>query len=166
MAEKNSLNSKPNTPMKSFTFLIAFVCSLTILQTNAQDSKTKKALPIIGTWQLLKGTVIDHKDTTVTHYTKDLSFIKIINNTHFAFLLHDVNKGADSTASFVAGGGAYNLSGNQYTEHLTYCSSRKAEGYDFTFTVTIKNDTLTQSGIETVGNVSKMNTEVYVRIGK
>lgn len=118
---------------------------------------------MIGTWKLLKGTLIENGDTTITNYTKNLSFIKIINGTHFAFLQHDLNK--DSTASFVAGGGRYSLKDSSYTEHLEYCCAREWEGHDFSFTIHIKNDTLTQSGIEKIEgtNVNRMNVEQYVR---
>jgi hypothetical protein len=134
---------------------------------SCSENKTKEnttSNPIIGTWKLVKGTVIDKGDTIVTDYTKNLSFIKIINPTHFAFLQHDVNK--DSTASFVAGGGRYSLKDSTYTEHLEYCNAREWEGHDFPFIVTIKNDTLTQSGVEKIEgtNVNRINTEEYVRL--
>ena len=122
---------------------------------------------IVGTWRLIRGTVVEKGDTVVTDYTKNVSFIKIINDTHFAFLQHDVNKGKDSAAAvFVAGGGRYSLSDSLYTEHLEYCSAREWEGNDFTFTITLKNDTLIQSGVEKVdsGGVNRMNIEKYVRV--
>lgn len=59
---------------------------------------------MVGTWKLMTGTLIENGDTTVTDYTKNKSFIKIINGTHFAFLEHDLSKGKDSAADFVAGG--------------------------------------------------------------
>src|SRR6187397_2418640 len=74
--------------------------------------------PLEGTWQLMSGTIIEKGDTTVTDYSGNQSMIKIINATHFAFLNHDLKKGKDSTASFVAGGGVYILDGDQYTEYL------------------------------------------------
>jgi multidrug efflux pump subunit AcrB len=40
---------------------------------------------IVGTWHLITGTHIENNDTVVTDYTKNISFIKIINDTHFAF---------------------------------------------------------------------------------
>src|SRR5690242_15100434 len=83
--------------------------------------------PIQETWQLVRGTLIEQGDTTVTDYTKDKSFIKIINDTHFAFLLHDLTKGKDSAAFFSSGGGTYTLNDNVYTEHLEYCSDREWE---------------------------------------
>ena len=124
-------------------------------------------LPITGSWKLLSGTLIEKGDTVVTDYTKALGFIKIINDSHFAFLRHDLNKGKDSaTAVFGAGGGSYTLKGDSYTEHLDYCSDREWEGHDFTFTVTIKNDTLIQQGIEKIesAGVERLNIEKYIRV--
>ena len=123
---------------------------------------------IIGTWQLLTATLIEKGDTVVTDYnTGNISFIKIINDTHFSFLQHDLKKGKDS-AVFVAGGGAYSLSDSLYTEPLEYCSAREWEGNDFTFTVTVNNDTIVQQGIEKVesAGVNRLNIEKYVRVKK
>jgi hypothetical protein len=122
---------------------------------------------LVGSWKLITGTIIKNGDTTVTDYTNDKSFIKIINATHFSFLLHDLKKGSDSaTAAFVAGGGRYELHDSLYTEHLEYCSNRPAEGHDFTFSVSIKNDTLVQQGVEEVKEtgVNLYNIEKYARI--
>jgi len=127
--------------------------------------ESEKRLPIAGTWKLISGTLIEKSDTTVTWYTKNISFIKIINDTHFAFLSHDLNKGKDSSAMYSSGGGSYSLKDNQYTEHLEYCSAREWEGNDFSFTITIHNDTLIQKGIEKVADagVDRLNIEKYVR---
>ncbi|PWT75236.1 MAG: hypothetical protein C5B59_09400 [Bacteroidetes bacterium] len=147
--------------MKKIAFLVAFVSVL-----SACENK-KNTMPIEGTWQLITGTLIDKKDTTVTQYTKDKKFIKIINNNHFAFLSHDLNKGKDSaSASFGAGGGKYTLSDSTYTEHLEYCNDRVWENNDFSFTITIQNDTLTQKGIEKVAGtgIERLNIERYVRL--
>jgi hypothetical protein len=78
-----------------------------------------------------------HIPTIVTDYMKNTSFIKIINDTHFAFFQHDLKKGKDSSAVFVAGGGRYSLIGDRYTEHLEYCSDRNWEDNDFKFTISI-----------------------------
>jgi hypothetical protein len=40
---------------------------------------------LAGTWQLITGTLIEKGDTIVTDYTKNISFIKIINATHSLF---------------------------------------------------------------------------------
>jgi hypothetical protein len=134
---------------------------------RSKDSREQKGnVTISGTWKLISGTLIEKGDTTVTEYTKNLSFIKIINDTHFAFLEHDLNQGKDSTAVFVAGGGSYSLVDSVYTEHLEYCNDRAWEGNDFSFVVTVKNDTLIQRGLEKVeeAGVNRLNIEKYVRL--
>lgn len=144
-----------------------------IIFVSCSDNKKVQALkpaaqPITGTWKLLSGTLIEKGDTTITDYTKNISFIKIINDTHFAFLQHDMHKGKDSAAVFVAGGGKYTLQDSTYTEHLEYCSARAWEGNDFNFTVSINDDTLTQYGVEKVesAGVNRINMERYVRVKK
>lgn len=146
------------------TGLVLAACSNN--NSEALPATQKKVLPITGTWQLISGTTIEKNDTTVTYYTKERSFIKIINDTHFAFLKHDLNKGKDSTASFGAGGGTYTLRDSVYTEQLEYCNDRQWEGNNFTFAVTIQNDTLVQSGIEKVerAGINRINIEKYVRV--
>ncbi|GGN04643.1 hypothetical protein GCM10010967_44540 [Dyadobacter beijingensis] len=131
-----------------------------------QEKQEAKTAPLQGTWKLLSGTLIEKGDTTVTDYTKGVSFIKIINESHFAFLNHDLNKGKDSTASFSAGGGTYTLKDSAYTEKLEYCTAREWEGNEFHFTVSIQNDTLVQQGVEKVeaAGVERLNIEKYVRV--
>ncbi len=135
---------------------------------NQMEKSNQTSLPIIGTWKLISGTSIEKGDTTVIDYTKKLSFIKIINDTHFAFLNHDLKKGKDSTAAFSAGGGSYILKDNIYTEHLEYCNDRQWEGNDFSFTITIQNDTLVQHGVEKVeaAGINRINIEKYSRLKK
>ena len=124
------------------------------------------SIPIEGTWRLLTGTLIEKSDTTVTDYTKNVSFIKIINRDHFAFVQHDLNKGKDPSAVYSSGAGRYALKDDQYTEHLEYCSAREWEGHDFTFTVEITGDTLVQKGIEKIDSlgINRLNVEKYVRL--
>lgn len=156
---------------KSLVNILIVTLTLTISlfacnDTNRNHYTTSKALSLQGTWKLLKGIIIEKGDTTTTDYTKNKSFIKIINDSHFAFLLHDLNKGKDSLAAFSAGGGRYILKDSLYTEHLEYCHDRQWEGNNFNFTVTITNDTLTQTGIEKIEgtNINRLNTEIYVRV--
>jgi hypothetical protein len=143
--------------------IVAISCNTDTPAVSAKSS----SLNISGTWKLLSGTLIEKGDTMVTDYTKDKSFIKIINDTHFAFFMHDLNKGKDSaTAAYSSGGGTYILKDSTYTEHLEYCTAREWESNDFTFTVTIKNDTLVQQGIEKIESegVNRMNIEQYIRV--
>jgi hypothetical protein len=148
---------------------VALVFLAAVLASCGPQTKDETPQPstatMAGTWKLITGTLIEKGDTTVTDYTRNTSFIKIINDTHFAFLQHDLTKGKDS-AVFVAGGGAYSLKDSSYTEHLEYCSAREWEGNDFSFTVSIKGDTLVQSGVEKVeaAGVNRVNIEKYVRL--
>jgi hypothetical protein len=150
--------------------LMVFILILLILlscnsSVEAPGAPTAKK-PIEGTWKLLTGTLIEKGDTVVTDYTKGKSFIKIINNDHFAFLTHDLSKGKNADSMFVAGGGGYTFHDSSYTEHLEYCNDRQWEGNDFSFTVTINNDTLVQKGIEKIDSlkVDRLNIEKYVRL--
>ena len=156
-----------NYRMKIFVGSICMIVALWSCGTEyGNESKSSNLLPIEGTWQLMTGTIIEKGDTVVTDYTKNTSFIKIINDTHFAFLQHDLTKGKDSAAVFVAGGGSYSLKDRLYTEHLAYCSAREWENNDFPFTIDIQNDTLIQRGVEKVesAGVNRINIEKYVRI--
>lgn len=112
--------------------------------------------------------IVEQGDTTVTDYTRNISFIKVINDTHFAFLQHDLHQGKDSSAVFVSGGGRYSLNDSTYTEHLEYCNAREWEGNDFTFAITVRNDTLIQRGVEKVesAGVNRVNIEKYIRLKK
>lgn len=151
---------------------LRIICALLVALTWSCDSHKntnpgeQEASLLEGTWQLVSGTIIENGDTTVTNYSGNLSMIKVINATHFAFLNHDLKKGKDSTAVFGAGGGVYTLEGNQYTEYLEYCNAREWEGNTFQFTVTIQGDTLTQRGTEKVENLGleRLNIEKYTRL--
>ncbi len=139
---------------------------LMLLSCNTKLEQHDAAIDLTGTWQLISGTVIQKEDTTFTDYTKNNRMIKVINQTHFAFLSQDLTKGKDSTATFAAGGGRYELKGDQYTEHLEYCNDRSWVGHHFHFTIKIQDDTLTQSGMEKIEGtgVNRMNIEKYVRM--
>ncbi|TLV02254.1 lipocalin-like domain-containing protein [Dyadobacter luticola] len=155
--------------MKHFSLILLVISFLTSCDSKKEESsQSADKLPITGTWQLLQGTLIEKGDTTVTRYAGNISFIKILNDTHFSFLQHDLTKGKDSSAVFVAGGGAYTLKDSTYTEHLEYCSARDWEGNDFTFTIEIKGDTLVQRGVEKVAKlgIERVNVEKYVRLRK
>ncbi len=155
------------TKYMKISILLLFIITSLLSCTAKKGSDESKSAPfaITGTWKLITGTVVEKGNTVVTDYTKNISFIKIINDTHFAFLQHDLKNGKDSTAVFVSGGGTYSFSDSQYTEHLEYCSARNWEGNDFSFTITLKNDTLIQSGEEKVANtgINRVNTEKYIR---
>jgi len=124
------------------------------------------AIPLIGSWQLISGLTIQGKDTQFVDYTRNQRAIKIINATHFCFLVHDLDKGRSGTPNFSAGGGHYTLEGDRYTEFLEYCNAREWENNKFTFTVSFNKDTLVQQGIEKIDSigVNRLNIEKYVRL--
>src|SRR4051812_14499082 len=106
--------------MKIFTCFAIFITAI-ISCNNVQSSAdaSSKKPDIQGTWKLIEGITIEKNDSTITDYTKDKSFIKVINATHFSFMGHDLNKGKDSaTAYYSSGGGKYDLTDSNYTEHL------------------------------------------------
>lgn len=152
--------------MKVLTCSIFIILLLSACATGTRKGTDKFSLPLQGTWKLVTATVIEDTDTTVTDYTTSLSFIKIINDSHFAFLGHDLTQGKDSAAFFVAGGGRYSLADSIYTEYLEYCTDRPWEGNEFSFVVSIKGDTLIQRGMEQVeeAGVNYLNIEQYVRV--
>ena len=148
---------------KVFLILILPVVITACTESPRNDVQSANEVSLKGTWKLLSGTLIEKGDTIVTDYTKDRSFIKIINDSHFAFLNHTLRK---DTTDFSAGGGTYSLSGNTYTEQLEYCSAKEWEGHDFSFTVAITGDTLIQSGVEKIENegINRVNIEKYIRV--
>lgn len=144
--------------------LVSPFVSLFSCGSGNSPEKPQEGNPLIGTWKLIEGRLTENGQTTVTSYTGDTSFIKVINPTHFAFLQHDSRK--DSTGFFSAGGGHYTLQDSIYTEHLEYCNARSWEGHAFPFTVKIKGDTLIQSGVEKIDSlgINRVNTEVYIKV--
>lgn len=153
---------------KSIGLVIISTCLLACGTETVQNVSAPTPKSMVGTWQLVRGTLIEKGDTTVTDYTTYRSFIKVINNTHFSFLGHDLTKGKDSATFFTSGGGHYSLTDSVYTEHLEYCSDRNWEGHDFTFSVSINDDTLIQRGIEKIesAGIDRINVEKYVKVKK
>jgi hypothetical protein len=148
--------------------LLLFALPAILLISCADETENKAAsIPLAGTWHLISGTTITGKDTVVTDYTKDQQMLKIINDSHFAFVRHDLNNGKDSaTAAYSAGAGTYTLNGDQYTEHLDFFNERQWEGHSFNFTISIVNDTLIQKGIEEVETlgIDRLIIEKYARV--
>ncbi|MBL7817184.1 MAG: hypothetical protein JNL70_19325 [Saprospiraceae bacterium] len=149
---------------------IALSVSLLMASCNTQsiENKSKSVNPLLGTWKLQTGVLIEKGDTTTTDYTKEVSFIKIINDTHFAFIQHDLAKGKGAKPVFSAGGGSYTFSDSTYTEHLEYCNERAWEDNKFSFTITVRGDTLVQKGVEKIEgtDVNRLNIETYVKVKK
>jgi hypothetical protein len=146
------------------TFLsIALMC---LLSCDVKTKTDDQSIHLNGTWQLITHTEITKGVSAVTDYTKGKKFLKIINDDHFAFLTHNLDVKKDSSNHFDAGGGSYTLVGNKYTEHLDFYTDKNWEGKAFDFTVTIKNDTLTQQGLEKLEKegIERTIIEKYVKL--
>nr|WP_293835122.1 hypothetical protein [uncultured Arsenicibacter sp.] len=133
--------------------------------TACQQASKDNGLSLKGTWELVDATTIE-KDSSYSTFDTTHKMIKIINDTHFAFLNHSAQPPADSAKHFFsAGGGTYTLQDSTYTEHLDYFSDPAWEHHTFAFTVTLRNDTLIQKGVEKVEKlgIDRVIIEKYVR---
>ncbi|MFC4211035.1 hypothetical protein ACFOWA_07580 [Pedobacter lithocola] len=153
--------------MKIFASLIIATVFLSACNPSPKVAD-KVESKINGTWKLISSLAITKGDTVNTSPPKNVEMIKILNDTHFAFFKHDLNKGKGADATFDSGSGTYLLMGENYTENLEYCSAREWENHDFNFKVKLNIDTLTQSGIEKIEklNINREIVEVYVRVKK
>ncbi|WET01660.1 hypothetical protein [Flavobacterium sp. YJ01] len=141
------------------------VISILVLIIIMTSCTSEKKNSIEGTWRLISAETTE-KDSTFSTFNKNAKMIKIINETHFAFLNHDLKNGKDSTtALYFAGGGKYTLKDSIYTENLEYFNNRNWENNKFEFVVKVQNDTLIQKGIEKVEKlgVDHIIIEKYVR---
>lgn len=145
----------------SLLFIAIFSYSCSVNQNKTKHSD----LPIIGTWELISATSTQ-KDSTFSTFNPKVKMIKIINPDHFAFFVHDLTMGKQPNPEFSAGAGRFTLVNDKYTEYLEYFSNRAWENNKFEFKVSIKNDTLTQQGVEKVEKlgVDRIITEKYKRL--
>jgi len=145
---------------KNFLFITAITFLFACKSTSESDSQK---LNIQGTWKLVSGTITDKKSGKATPYEMNFEMIKIINDTHFAFLKHSLSK--QDTLGFDAGGGSYKLNNDQYEEHLEYYSNKNWEGKKFDFKLSLINDTLIQSGVEKVEKegIDRVIIEKYIK---
>ncbi|WP_231491697.1 hypothetical protein [Pedobacter sp. Leaf170] len=151
--------------MKS-KFLILMTSILMFSCNDDADKMDKSKLNIQGTWKLISGTITDNKSGKQRNYPMDFEMIKIINDTHFAFLKHSLNK--KDTLGFDAGGGSYKLSNDSYIEHLEYYNNKNWEGKHFDFKLALHGDTLIQTGIEKVEKegIDRVIVEKYIKTKK
>ena len=152
--------------MKNYPgFLVALVALASCTGQSDPASPDPLQASLVGTWQLVAATSTVG-DSTYSTFDASKKMIKIINQTHFAFLNHDLNNGQDSTATFVSGGGTYALKDSVYSEFLEYCNYREWENNSFDFTIVVQNDTLIQQGRERVEalGIDRVIVETYVKL--
>ena len=140
--------------MKLLPFITLSAMALTACKqpTTGITAATPAESPLNGTWRLLNSKSIVMKDTTDTSPKKEIETLKIYNDTHFTFFTHNIDKSVPAT--YDSGAGTYTLKGEDYTEHLKYCSEREWENHDFNFKLTIKGDTMQQRGVEKIDSGS------------
>ncbi|OJW15183.1 hypothetical protein [Mucilaginibacter sp. 44-25] len=141
------------------------LASCTQKPTESTYSESKSASSMVGTWKLVSAITVTKGDSVKDYPVPNQEMIKILNDTHFAFMRHDLSKGKGKDATYTAGGGTYDFKGDKYTEHLAYLNARDWEGKDFDFTVKFKGDTLIQKGIEKIDslNINHEIIETYVK---
>ena len=148
--------------------LVAIAIVFIVCSSCSNNPSGEPAAPhsVAGTWRLVTAQTITKGDTVTTFPVAGQEMIKIFTaDNQFAFFRHDVNLGKDSTAYYDSGSGTYTLSGDNYSEHLAYCSARGWENKDFHFTLQVKKDTLVQKGIEKIDslNIDHEIVEIYSR---
>lgn len=143
--------------------LLASVCFVAC--KNTESKVDVGPLKLNGTWQLKSSIAITDGDTVNTTPANGIETIKIFNDSHFAFFSHDLKQGKDSSAVYSSGSGTYSLIGDNYEEHLEYCTARGWENHDFKFKLSINKDTLQQKGIEKIDslNINREIIETYIR---
>ncbi|MBD2701828.1 hypothetical protein IC229_14345 [Spirosoma sp. BT702] len=149
--------------IKTLRILLVAIVGLAGCQTKQTN------VPIIGTWELVSATTIEG-DTTFSTFDASHKMIKIINETHFAFLNHKIRPEKDTTSAneFTGGGGTYSLVDSNYTENLDYFVDKAWENHRFQFVVSFDGDTLVQKGVEKVEKlaIDRIIIEKYIRVKK
>jgi len=148
-----------------FAITLCFACS--------QKPKNTTNLPeeYLGTWQLISSDY-HSKDTIQSNMIEGQEMMKIITSTHFAFFLHDLKQGTDSTnVAYMSGGGKVAYKNGEYTENLEYCTAREWENHSFSFKLKLRGDTLIQQGIEKLedlglGDENLLLIEKYIKVKK
>ncbi|MCK6264379.1 lipocalin-like domain-containing protein [Vibrio sp. ZSDE26] len=114
----------------------------------------KKSL--IGEWRLIDAQMTVSGKTENT-FDANREMVKLFTGTHFSFYSKTANRTAYSAAvtdqerlqgskTLDAGGGRYDLLGDIYTEHVTYCTYPNYEGKSISFKLSLSGNTLTQEG--------------------
>jgi len=151
--------------MKFKLLCLAGLSCLAACQTKPADEH-HLTQPLTGTWKLVSSKVSIGQKTETTYPVKGQEMIKIFNGSHFAFFKHDTAHGKVAAPVYDSGAGTYTLNGTNYEEHLDYCNYRDWENRSFKFTLTLKNDTLIQKGIEKIDSlkVNQEIVEIYTKV--
>lgn len=152
--------------MKLLSFSLVVLALASCTQNKSETTAANAESPLNGTWRLVNSKSIVKKDTTDTTPKSDVETIKIYNDNNFAFFTHDLSGGKTKTPMYDSGAGTYTLNGDNYTEHLKYCSEREWENHDFNFTMKVGHDTITQRGVEKIDSlhIDHIIIETYAKV--
>lgn len=111
---------------------------------------------LIGEWRLVDAQMTIAGKTEKT-FDAQREMVKLFTEKHFSFYSKTANRTPYSAAvtdqerlvgskTLDAGGGTYQLQGNTYTEHITYCTYPNYEGRSISFKLSLENNQLTQEG--------------------
>jgi hypothetical protein len=111
---------------------------------------------LIGEWLLVDAQMTIAGKTEKT-FDINRKMVKLFTEDHFSFYSKTENRTAYSAAvtdkerfqgskTLDAGGGTYDLQGDIYTEHITYCTYPNYEGKSIPFKISLEKNQLTQEG--------------------
>jgi len=144
-----------------FIFFLILSCNQN--KTSNIESRATDQNLIEGSWKLVYAEIREN-DSVQIKELRNTEFIKIINQTHFAFFNQELGTGEN----FMAGGGTYEFDGINYTETLDFFASPDYRKHIFKFQAEIKGDSLIQQGFEKIekADLDRYILEKYVRIQK
>lgn len=147
------------TIIQILTLIIVLSCAKESTSPNPLANSEKNAIE--GSWKLVYADIKENDSVQI----KDLSktdFIKIINDSHFAFF----NQERGTSENFMGGAGTYTLKGSDYAETLDFINAPDYRGHVFPFKVEIKGDSLIQQGHEKIeaAGLDRYILEKYIRI--
>jgi len=99
--------------------------------------------PFVGSWKLVSQKLI-FSDTTITADASTLQSMKILSQTHFAYVTDKTHQ--DSTIFLRAGAGTYTHSDKEYAEKIEYSSDPVMLGKTYRFSFEMEGDTWTHIG--------------------
>jgi hypothetical protein len=121
-----------------------FIATAIVMALSALGSSASACGSLQGAWEL---TYAVYKDANgkVMEEVKNGSAksLKILTNRHFSFITQD----KDGHFLF-AGAGTWSVKGNEYTEVVTYSSSKDALGKTYTFKCELRDGVWIHSGHE------------------